>query len=150
MTQLRTLTVSILLAVALAACGGDKSPSDTDAGVGGGHGGAKAGSGGAGGSKSGGGGGHGGGVAATGGAGGSTDLTQTCKDGCKKFATVCAPGGGPLAAVAESTCQSMLGCETLNNCTNKAAIRAGADTCLAKTSCSELTACVANVPACVK
>jgi hypothetical protein len=147
MTQLRTLTFPIFLAVAavaLAACGGDKEPSG-DAGVGGGHGGVKGGSGGAGGGK----GGHGG-AAATGGAGGSSDLTQTCKDGCKKFATVCAPQGGALAAVAESTCQSMLGCDTLNSCTNKAAIQAGADTCLMKTTCTDLTACVSNVPACMK
>ena len=149
MNQLRTLTLPIFLAVAvvaLAACGSDKDPS-SDAGVGGGHGGAKGGSGGAGGK---GGSGSHGGATAPGGAGGSSDLTQLCKDGCKKFAMVCAPQGGALAAVAESTCQSMLGCDTLNSCTNKAAVQAGADTCLMKTTCNDLTACVSNVPACMK
>ena len=149
MTQLRILSIPIFLAiaaVALAACGGEKAPGTIDAGVGGGQGGAKAGAGGG----KGGGGGHGGRAAATGGAGGgSSDLTQACKDGCKTSAMICFPQGGALAAVAESTCLSMLKCDTLNNCTNKAAILAGANACLMKTDCSQLTACVANVPACM-
>ena len=117
MTQLRILTIPIFLAVAavaLAACGGEKSPSSTDAGVGGGQGGSKSASGGAGGGK-GGAGGHGGSPAATGGAGGASDLSQACKNGCKAFAMVCVPQGGALAAVAESTCLSMLKCDTLNS-----------------------------------
>ncbi|HEX2659670.1 MAG TPA: hypothetical protein VHU40_15405 [Polyangia bacterium] len=159
MKQLRTLTVPLffavvaVLAVGLVGCGGEKAPS-SDGGVGGGKGGSTGAGGGKGGSTGGGGakggsGGHGG-AASTGGAGGSSDLSQYCKDGCKKFATICAPGGGPLAALAESTCQSMLGCDTLNSCANKTAIQKAADTCLMKTSCSDLTACVQNVPVCTK
>ena len=153
MTYMRTLTFPAFLAVAtltLMACGGDKTP-PTDAGVGGGNGGggSHGGAVGAGGKGGGGKGGHGG-TSASGGAGGSTDLVQVCKNGCKTAATVCAPGGGPVAAIAESTCLSMLACDMLNTCTNKAAVLAGANVCLAKTICNELTTCFGTVPVCAK
>jgi hypothetical protein len=143
MSHLPKLSLPVLLALALMACGGDKAPPG-DAGAGHSGGGA-VGAGGKGGGK----GGHGG-TSASGGAGGSTDLVQVCKNGCKTAATVCAPGGGPVAAIAESTCLSMLACDMLNTCTNKAAVLAGANVCLAKTSCNELTTCFGTVPVCAK
>jgi len=143
MSYLHKLSLPVFLAVALMACGGDKAPPG-DAGAGHSGGGA-VGAGGKGGGK----GGHGG-ASASGGAGGSTDLVQVCKNGCKTFAMVCAPNGGAVATLAESTCQTMLACDMLNTCTNKAAILAGANVCLAKTICSELTTCFGTVPVCAK
>jgi hypothetical protein len=86
------------------------------------------------------------------GGGGSDDPVALCKQGCAKQFSLCFADAGATAATFQSICESSCSSNTSVNqtktCTNSSAIIAAYKTCLAKTTCDELTTCESALPDC--
>ncbi|MES1206212.1 MAG: hypothetical protein ABUS79_09770 [Pseudomonadota bacterium] len=87
------------------------------------------------------------------GCGGSdkADPVALCKQGCSKGISLCFADAGAFGATAQAACESNCTSQSTTGgkpCANSNAQIAAYKVCQAKTTCDELTACAATIPAC--
>lgn len=75
----------------------------------------------------------------------SSDTTAVCNQLCNRVYSCTEADGGPAPAAAMTQCTEICAAE---KCTNQSQLVTAANTCLAKSSCSDFIACTATAPTC--
>jgi hypothetical protein len=79
----------------------------------------------------------------------SSDAVALCNNFCNKFNTLCVADAGLGVSIDCATqCTPSMVSQKTTACTNSAAIISATNTCLSKTTCTDLEACTATIPQC--
>lgn len=75
----------------------------------------------------------------------SSNTTAVCNQVCNRANSCTEADGGPASSTAMAQCSTICAME---KCTNQSELVSAANTCLAKSTCTNFVACAANLPTC--